>query len=143
MLHLAIANLFLVIFVIATLLLTVMSISQKNWMLFLLIVTLFLTFAFYFCYFVLLDCCLTRHTLVMSLMCACLCFRGHVMPMPSLTSHLIMRPISVSCAVMSLTCWTVRMPSAGGGGAVEEWACSHQTMCSQFTTELQLCVSMS
>ncbi|XP_077061418.1 GRB2 related adaptor protein b isoform X3 [Siphateles boraxobius] len=62
--------------------------------------------------------------------------RGHVMPMPSSTSHLIMRLIYVSCAVMSLMCWTVRTLNAGGGGAVEEWAFSHQSMCSQFTTEL-------
>ncbi|KTF86077.1 hypothetical protein cypCar_00027659 [Cyprinus carpio] len=69
--------------------------------------------------------------------------RGHVMPMPSLTSHLIMQLIYVSCAVMSLTCLTVRMLSAGGGGAVEELACFHQSTYSQFTTELQLCVSPS
>lgn len=83
------------------------------------------------------------HSLVMSVICVCFCFRGHVMPMPSLTSHLIMRLIYVSCVVMWSTCWTVRMLSAGGGGAVEEWACFHQSMCSQFITEFQLCVSPS
>lgn len=90
--------------------------------------------------------CLTAdpvHSLVMSVICVCFCFRGHVMPMPSLTSHLIMQLIYVSCAVMSLTCLTVRMLSAGGGGAVEELACFHQSTYSQFTTELQLCVSPS
>jgi len=58
------------------------------------------------------------------------------MPMLSSTSHLIMRLIYVSCAVMSLMCWTVQTLSAGGGDAGEEWAFSHQSMCSQFTTEL-------